>query len=105
MYGSVATTVEIHIRKPEKVARYGSKKKDKHPRTSGGKFRKLTNRELMERGLRKKPTQCFYVLHDDNEDSRRARMRKENLVALAAFIKHHPDRMPVWLKEFMRKKS
>ncbi len=91
--------MEIHIKKPKKVVNQYDD--GKHPRTTGGKFRRLTNREMMERGLRRKPTQYFYVLHDENEDRRRSRMKRENLVALVALVKHHPDRMPVWLKEFM----
>ena len=95
LYVSVAN-MGIHIEKPKKVAR-----RDKHRRTKDGRFRRLTNRELMEKGLRRKPAQVYYVRHDINDDSRRARMKKENIIALVALVKHHPDRMPVWLKEFM----
>jgi len=93
--------MDIHIKKPEKTPRYGTQKKSKNLRASDGRFRRLTNRELMEKGLRRKPVQYYYVVHDDNEETRRLRLKKENLVALVALVKHHPDRMPVWLREFM----
>lgn len=84
----------IHIERHKKIA-------NKRPRTSSGRFRRLTRREMIERGLRRPSTSHNHILHDENEDIRRARMKRENIVALVALVKYHPDRMPVWLKEFL----
>jgi len=69
------------------------------PRTKDGKFRKLNKRERIERGLRHKVVVHGRILHDENEEIMRARLKKENLMALMALVRHHPNRVPEWIRK------